>query len=100
MTMTDTLNNFGETLVNNLTNAAWTDLIIYGIGFIGFCILGSLLTRKDRKANPEKWARIDDATAANNATMAANTQDNPMGTVFIGGKMYTTTTVGNTTYIH
>ena len=91
--MTDTLNNFGETLVNNLTNAAWTDLIIYGIGFIGFCILGSLLTRKDRKANPEKWARIDDATAA-------NTQANPMGTVFIGDKMYTTTTVGNTTYIH
>ena len=36
--MTDTLNNFGETIVNNLTNAAWTDLIIYGIGFIGFCI--------------------------------------------------------------
>ena len=100
MTMTDTLNNFGETLVNNLTNAGMTDLIIYGIGFIGFCILGSLLTRKDRKANPEKWARIDDATAANSATMAANTQANPMGTVFIGGKMYTTTTVGNTTYIH
>ena len=98
--MTDTLNNFGETIVNNLTNAAWTDLIIYGIGFIGFCILGSLLTRKDRKANPEKWARIDDATAANSATMAANTQANPMGTVFIGDKMYTTTTVGNTTYIH
>ena len=54
--MTDTLNNFGETIVNNLTNAGMTDLIIYGIGFIGFCILGSLLTRKDRKANPEKYA--------------------------------------------
>ena len=69
--MTDTLNKFGEIIVNNLTNAAWTDLIIYGIGFIGFCILGSLLTRKDRKANPEKWARIDANIAANNAAMIA-----------------------------
>ena len=92
--MTDTLNNFGETLVNNLTNAAWTDLIIYGIGFIGFCILGSLLTRKDRKANPEKYA-------STNATTATTIEpDNPMRTVFVGGKMYTTTTVGDTTYIN
>ena len=92
--MTDTLNNFGETLVNNLTNAAWTDLIIYGIGFIGFCILGSLLTRKDHKANPEKYAH----TAATTATTSA--PDNPTRTVFVGGKMYTTTTVGATTYIN
>ena len=100
--MTDTLNNFGETLVNNLTNAGMTDIIIYGIGFIGFCILGSLLTRKDRKANPEKWARIDANIAANNAAMVANAnaQDNTMGTVVINGKMHTTTHVGNTTYIH
>ena len=91
--MTDTLNNFGEAIVTNLTNAAWTDLIIYGIGFIGFCILGSLLTRKDRKANPEKNAHIS-------ATTATNAPDNPTRTVFVGGKMYTTTTVGDTTYIN
>ena len=93
MTMTDTLNNFGETIVNNLTNAGMTDIIIYGIGFIGFCILGSLLTRKDRKANPEKYAHI-----ATTATTSA--PDNPTRTVFVGGKMYTTTTVGDTTYIN
>ena len=92
--MTDTLNNFGEAIVNNLTNAGMTDLIIYGIGFIGFCILGSLLTRKDRKVNPEKYAPIAATTATTNAP------DNPTRTVFVGGKMYTTTTVGDTTYIH
>ena len=92
--MTDTLNNFGETIVNNLTNAGMTDIIIYGIGFIGFCILGSLLTRKDRKANPEKYAHIAATTDTTNAP------DNPTHTVFVGGKMYTTTHVGNTTYIH
>ena len=76
--MTDTLTTFGETLVNNLTNAAWTDLIIYGIGFIGFCILGSLLTRKDRKANPGKYS---------------------YGTATIDGQDYFVTRVGNhTTY--
>ena len=88
--MTDTLNNFGEAIVNNLTNAGMTDLIIYGIGFIGFCILGSLLTRKDRKANPGK--HLHDGFNAS--------QDYSMGTVFVGGKMYTTTTVGDTTYIN
>ena len=95
--MTDTLNNFGEAIVTNLTNAAWTDLIIYGIGFIGFCILGSLLTRKDRKANPEKWARIDAATTAaqNNPPV-----DNPMGVIHTANGMHTYTHVGNTTYIH
>ena len=76
--MTDTLNKFGEILVNNLTNAAWTDLIIYGIGFIGFCMLGSLLTRKDRKANPGKYS---------------------YGTATIDGQDYFVTRVGNhTTY--
>ena len=89
--MTDTLNNFGETLVNNLTNAGMTDLIIYGIGFIGFCILGSLLTRKDRKANPEKWARIDAATTVQN--------DYTTGTVVIDGQSHLVTRVGNVTYI-
>ena len=88
--MTDTLNNFGEAIVNNLTNAAWTDLTIYGIGFIGFCILGSLLTRKDRKANPEKWARIDAASAS---------QDYSMGTVVINGQSHSVTRAGNITYI-
>ena len=88
--MTDTLNNFGEAIVNNLTNAAWTDLIIYGIGFIGFCILGSLLTRKDRKANPEKYARI-------NATLPS--QDYSMGTVVINGQSHSVTRAGNITYI-
>ena len=90
--MTDTLNNFGEAIVNNLTNAAWTDLIIYGIGFIGFCILGSLLTRKDRKANPEKWARIDAATTATR-------NDYTMGTIVINGQSHSVTRAGNTTYI-
>ena len=94
MTMTDTLNNFGETIVNNLTNAAWTDLIIYGIGFIGFCILGSLLTRKDRKANPEKYARVN---ASINAALAS--QDYSMGTVVINGQSHSVTRAGNTTYI-
>ena len=92
--MTDTLNNFGETLVNNLTNAAWTDLIIYGIGFIGFCILGSLLTRTDRKANPEKYAHIAATTATTNAP------DNPTRNVLVGGQMYTPTTAGNTPYLN
>ena len=88
--MTDTLNNFGEAIVTNLTNAAWTDLIIYGIGFIGFCILGSLLTRKDRKANPEKHASI-------NTTLPS--QDYSMGTIVINGQSHSVTRAGNTTYI-
>ena len=100
--MLDQIIEASRNLFNHLSNAGMTDLIIYGIGFIGFCILGSLLTRKDRKANPEKWARIDANIAANNAAMVANAnaQDNTMGTVVINGKMHTTTHVGNTTYIH
>ena len=88
--MPDTLNNFGETIVNNLTNAGMTDLIIYGIGFIGFCILGSLLTRKDRKVNPEKYAPI-------NTTLPS--QDYSMGTIVINGQSHSITRAGNTTYI-
>ena len=94
--MTDT-GLFTDLLNKALENPAY---ILFGIGFILLSVFLGMLTRKDRKANPEKWARIDAATAANSATMAANTQANPMGTVFIGGKMHTTTTVGNTTYIH
>ena len=36
--------------------------------------------------------------AATTATTSA--PDNPTRTVFVGGKMYTTTTVGDTTYIN
>ena len=43
-------------IIPHLLDAGVTDLIIYGIGFIGFCILGSLLTRKDRKENPGKYS--------------------------------------------
>lgn len=91
--MTDTLNKFGETLVTNLTNAAWTDLIIYGIGFIGFCILGALITRKDRKKNPEKYARM---SAAYNQ---GYNQGQSTGTVIIDGQAHTVYRAGNTTYI-
>ena len=87
--MTGTLNNFGETLVNNLTNAAWTDLIIYGIGFIGFVILAGLLTRKDRKANPGKHL-YDGFDASQGYTT---------GTVVINGQAHHITRSGNTTYI-
>ena len=96
--MTDT-SIFTDLLNKALENPAY---ILFGIGFILLGIFLSLLTRRDRKANPEKWARIDAATAANNATMVANANapQNTMGTIFIDGKMHTTTTVGNTTYIH
>ena len=96
--MTDT-GFFIDLLNKALENPAY---ILFGIGFILLCIFVGLLTRKDRKANPEKWARIDANIAANNAAMVANAnaQDNTMGTVVINGKMHTTTHVGNTTYIH
>ena len=90
--MLDQIIEASRNLFNHLSNAGMTDIIIYGIGFIGFCILGSLLTREDRKANPEKWARIDATTTTQN--------DYTMGTVVINGKMHTTTHVGNTTSIH
>lgn len=88
--MTDALNKFGEIIVNNLTNAAWTDLIIYGLGFIGFCILGSLLTRKDRKKNPEKYARMSAAYDQGRQTS---------GTVIIDGQVHTVHRAGNVTHI-
>ena len=96
--MTDT-SFFIDLLNKALENPAY---ILFGIGFILICIFLGMLTRKDRKANPEKWARIDANIAANNAAMVANAnaQDNTMGTVVINGKMHTTTHVGNTTYIH
>ena len=76
--MTDTILETSNNLISHLMNAGMTDLIIYGVGFIGFCILGSLLTRKDRKANPGKYS---------------------YGTATIDGQDYFVTRVGNhTTY--
>ena len=76
--MTETMLEFSYNFFANIVNAGMTDLIIYGIGFIGFCILGSLLTRKDRKANPGKYS---------------------YGSATIDGKDYFVTRVGNhTTY--
>ena len=89
--MLDQIIEASRNLFNHLSNAGMTDIIIYGIGFIGFCILGSLLTRKDRKANPEKYARI-------NATLPS--QDYSMGTVVINGQSHSVTRAGNTTYIN
>ena len=88
--MTDT-STLIDLLNKALENPAY---ILFGIGFILLCIFVGLLTRKDRKANPEKYAHIATTTATTNAP------DNPTRTVFVGGKMYTTTTVGDTTYIN
>ena len=85
--MTDT-SFFIDLLNKALENPAY---ILFGIGFTLLCILGSLLTRKDRKANPEKWARIDAATTTQN--------DYTMGTVVINGQSHSVTRAGNTTYI-
>ena len=95
--MTDT-SFFIDLLNKALENPAY---ILFGIGFILICIFLGLLTRKDRKANPEKWARIDANIAANNAAMVANAnaQDNTMGTVVINGQSHSVTRAGNTTYI-
>ena len=87
--MTDT-RFFIDLLNKALENPAY---ILFGIGFIFLCIFVGLLNRKARKANPEKYAH----TATTTATSAP---DNPTRTVFVGGKMYTTTTVGDTTYIN
>ena len=86
--MLDQIIEASRNLFNHLSNAGMTDIIIYGIGF---CILGSLLTRKDRKANPEKWARIDAASAS---------QSNSTGSVMINGQHHFVTRVGNTTHIY
>ena len=89
--MTDTLMETAYNFFSNIMNAGMTDLIIYGIGFIGFCILGSLLTRKDRKKNPEKYARMSAAFTSG--------QDFSVGTVVIDGQAHSVTRSGNTTYI-
>ena len=76
--------------IPHLLDAGVTDLIIYGIGFIGFCILGSLLTRKDRKANPEKYARMS----------AAYNEEHSSGTVIIDGQAHIVHRAGNVTHIY
>ena len=86
--MTDT-SFFIDLLNKALENPAY---ILFGIGFILICIFLGLLTRKDRKANPEKWARIDAATAATR-------NDYTMGTIVINGQSHSVTRAGNTTYI-
>ena len=76
--MTDSMLDASYNFFSNIMNAGVTDLIIYGIGFILFCILGSLLTRKDRKKNPGKYS---------------------YGSATIDGQDYFVTRVGNhTTY--
>ena len=87
--MTDT-SFFIDLLNKALENPAY---ILFGIGFILICIFLGLLTRKDRKANPEKWARIDAATTA-----AQN--DYTTGTIVINGQSHFVTRAGNTTYIN
>ena len=85
--MTDT-SFFIDLLDKALENPAY---VLFGIGFTLLFIFLGLLTRKDRKANPEKWARIDAATATQN--------DYTMGTVVINGQSHSVTRAGNTTYI-
>ena len=87
--MTDT-SFFIDLLNKALENPAY---ILFGIGFILVCIFLGLLTRKDRKANPEKWARIDAATTATR-------NDYTMGTIVINGQSHSVTQAGNTTYIN
>ena len=92
------IENLTETIgstILNIANAGATELVIYGLGLIGFCILGSLLTRKDRKVNPEKCARMSAVmTTQNTATV-----DNPMGYVSTADGIKTYTRVGDVTYI-
>ena len=85
--MTDT-SIFTDLLNKALENPAY---ILFGIGFILLSIFFGMLTRRDRKANPEKWARIDAAT---------NNQANSSGTVMINGEQHFVTRVGNTTHIY
>ena len=86
--MTDT-SFFIDLLNKALENPAY---ILFGIGFILLCIFVGLLNRKARKANPEKWARIDAATTATR-------NDYTMGTIVINGQSHSVTRAGNTTYI-
>ena len=88
--MTDT-SFFIDLLNKALENPAY---ILFGIGFILLCIFVGLLNRKARKANPEKYARINDSI---NTSLAG--QDYSMGTVVINGQSHSVTRAGNTTYI-
>ena len=90
MTMTDT-GLFTNLLNEALENPAY---ILFGIGFILLCIFVGLLNRKARKANPEKYDRVN---ASINASLAR--QDYSMGTVVIIGQSHSVTRAGNTTYI-
>ena len=85
-------NLFTDLLNKALENPAY---ILFGIGFILLCIFVGLLNRKARKANPEKYARINDSI---NASLAR--QDYSMGTVVINGQSHSVTRAGNTTYIN
>ena len=80
-------NLFTDLLNKALENPAY---ILFGIGFILLCIFVGLLNRKARKANPEKYARINTTPAS---------QDYSMGTVVINGQSHSVTRAGNTTYI-
>ena len=88
--MTDT-SFFIDLLDKALENPAY---ILFGIGFTLLFIFLGLLARKGRKANPEKWSRVD---ASINATL--NSQANSTGTVVIDGQSHLVTRVGNVTYI-
>ena len=85
--MTDT-SFFTDLLNKALENPAY---VLFGIGFILLSVFLGMLTRKDRKANPEKWARIDAASAS---------QANSTGSVMINGQHHFVTRVGNTTHIY
>ena len=85
--MTDT-SFFIDLLNKALENPAY---ILFGIGFILLSIFLGMLTRRARKANPEKWARID---------AAIDSQANSTGSVMINGQQHFVTRVGNTTHIY
>ena len=88
--MTDT-SLFTDLLNKALENPAY---ILFGIGFILLTIFVGLLARKGRKANPEKWARVDASISA-----ALNSQANSTGTIVVNGQSHSVTRAGNTTYI-
>ena len=94
--MLDQIIEAGRNLFTDLLNKALENpaYILFGIGFILLCIFVGLLNRKARKANPEKYARINDSI---NASLAR--QDYSMGTVVINGQSHSVTRAGNTTYI-
>ena len=85
--MTDT-SFFTDLLNKALENQAY---VLFGIGFILLSVFLGMLTRKDRKANPEKWARIG---------AAIDNQTNSTGSVIINGEHNLVTRAGNTTHIY